>query len=131
MLHDKILRRLNSISWAKTLYEIAKYDPNDYSIRSDGVIVYNKSDWSEETDVGSPYDGELLSIDKYLQVEQRYVETAKQIAIASGCQYLTIQMCCRAFRSKTSSSVTKLLVPSRFFEDDKWLGFFVHLRLVL
>ena len=83
---EKIRKRLNSLYWTKKTHEIVKYSPDGYD--EDGI--YRRDEWTEYSDVGKTFAGKKLSLEEYLEIENRYVECALDIITQSQCKYLTI-----------------------------------------
>jgi hypothetical protein len=65
--------------------EIVKYKPQYYK---DGI--YTKNEWISVSDIGSSFDGEVLTKEEYLRVEAAYVDTVKELLEISGVKFLTI-----------------------------------------
>lgn len=52
-LEEKILKRLDSLYWARKTHEIVKYVPDGY----DESGVYRRDEWTDYSDVGKTFDG--------------------------------------------------------------------------
>lgn len=52
-LEEKILKRLDSLYWARRTNEIVKYVPDGY----DEYGVYRRDEWTDYSDVGKTFDG--------------------------------------------------------------------------
>ena len=52
-LEEKILKRLDSLYWARRTNEIVKYVPDGY----DESGVYRRDEWTDYSDVGKTFDG--------------------------------------------------------------------------
>ncbi|MBO6079512.1 MAG: hypothetical protein J6P54_00940 [Bacteroidales bacterium] len=89
MLSDKVFKRMNSTNlnspFRKFGCEIVKYKPQYYK---DGI--YTKNEWISVSDIGSSFDGEVLTKEEYLRVEAAYVDTVKELLGISGVKFLTI-----------------------------------------
>ena len=67
-------------------YSIVKYRPEFY----DEHGVYMKDEWTSVSDIGNIFDGEELTKDQYLEVENAYISTVKELVAAAGCKYLSV-----------------------------------------
>lgn len=85
-LEDKILKRLNSLYWARKSNEIVKYPPEWYNEQG----VYCRDEWTCFSDIGKAFNGKLFTAEEYLEVENRYIACVEDIATSSQCKYLTI-----------------------------------------
>lgn len=85
-LEEKILKRLDSLYWARRTNEIVKYVPDGY----DESGVYRRDEWTDYSDVGKTFDGKKLSLEEYLEIEKRHIDCAFDIITQSQCKYLTI-----------------------------------------
>ena len=83
---EKARKRINSSYWLRKTHLIVKYSPDGYD--EDGI--YRRHEWTEYSDVGKTYAGKKLSLEEYLEIENRYIECALDIITQSQCRYLTI-----------------------------------------
>jgi hypothetical protein len=67
-------------------WRITKYNP---SFR-DEHGAYLKDEWTSVSDVGKSFDGELLTFDKYREVEDAHVSTALSLVSEAGLAALTV-----------------------------------------
>ena len=69
---------------------------------------YTTNEWTAMCDVDRVRDGHLLTIDEYLEVEQKYVNSVIKVMELTGCKYLTISHLGDTIRS-TKYSIQKTL----------------------
>lgn len=62
------------------MYRIAKYNLSGYE---NGV--FTRDDWTDYSDIGQVFNGELLTEETYLMVENQYIKVA-QCLFANTCQ---------------------------------------------
>lgn len=67
-------------------YSISKYRPQFYNSQS----VYTRNEWTSISDIGKSFDDGVLTTNEYLETEQHYIDTAMELALQSGCTYLTV-----------------------------------------
>ena len=65
---------------------IVKYQPSLY----DGNGCYVGDEWTSISDIGNYFNGKELTLGKYLEVENHYVNTILDILNKTGTKYLTI-----------------------------------------
>lgn len=65
---------------------IVKYRPSLYD--DDGI--YTSDEWISISDIGNSFDGKELTLEEYINVENRYVNTILDILSRIGAKYLTI-----------------------------------------
>ena len=86
-LRDLILYRLNdSLSYLKSYHEIVKYEPRFY----DENGVYQKDEWTSFFDVGKEYEGKVVTMEDYLDVENRFIGITRAVLEAAGCSFVTL-----------------------------------------
>lgn len=85
-LRDLILRRSDSLRFLKASHEIVKYEPQYY----DENGAYQKDEWTCFSDVGKEYEGKVVTMEDYLDVENRFINITRAILEASGCKYITL-----------------------------------------
>lgn len=68
-------------------HEIVKYSPSGYN--KNGIYISN--DWCSISDIGKNFNGNILSVDDYLNVEDKYINTILSIMQKLDCTYLTIE----------------------------------------
>ncbi|WP_303031591.1 hypothetical protein [uncultured Duncaniella sp.] len=83
---DLIRNRQNDLNWQKTMHCIVKYQPSLY----DGNGCYVGDEWTSISDIGNYFNGKELTLGKYLEVENHYVNTILDILNKTGTKYLTI-----------------------------------------
>ncbi|MBQ6890162.1 MAG: hypothetical protein IJN53_04000 [Oscillospiraceae bacterium] len=66
-------------------YRISKYDPR---FRKNGV--YTQNVWTSFSDIGSSFDGEILTTEQYIEVENRYLACVESVLQASYIPELKI-----------------------------------------
>ena len=66
-------------------YRISKYDPRS---QIDGV--YAKDEWTSFSDIGCAFNGETLTVEQYIEVENRYISCVESILLASCVSELRI-----------------------------------------
>lgn len=67
------------------MYRIAKYDLNGYV---DGVFTLD--DWTDYSDIGNVFNGQKLTREIYVDVEDKYIKTAQEIFIQSHQKEISI-----------------------------------------
>ncbi|MEA2510692.1 MAG: hypothetical protein QOJ59_179 [Thermomicrobiales bacterium] len=67
-------------------WRVTKYDPR----RRDRRGRYRGDDWTAASDVGGAFDGQTLSLEDYLSVEDQYVATAMHFLRESGLDGLMV-----------------------------------------
>lgn len=103
--------------WLYTAHSVVKYKPENYNEKGH----YTKEEWGCMGDVGRIYDGHLVTLDEYLEVEQQYVDAAVKIMELVNCKYLTVTFLGDTVRSTKSSIRDMLSKKNRFLSYDKML----------
>ena len=85
-IEDLIEFRQNDLDWQKSMHCIVKYQPNLY----DDQGGYVGDEWTSISEIGNSFNGEKLTLEKYLEVENHYVNTILDILNKTGAKYLTI-----------------------------------------
>lgn len=67
-------------------YRITKYDPLNRNEK--GHYLYD--DWTEISDIGKTMEGELVTVEKYLDVEADYINAVTQILKENKIEYLRV-----------------------------------------
>ncbi|MBR5027862.1 MAG: hypothetical protein IKX51_01455, partial [Bacteroidales bacterium] len=83
---DLITNRFNSLRFCRLCHEIVKYHPEFY----DDNGRYLKEEWTSFDDVGRVYGGKVVTIDDYLEIENRFIEITHAILEESGCKFVTL-----------------------------------------
>ena len=83
---DLILRRFNSFRFKQAAHEIVKYEPQYY----DENGVYQKDEWTYYGDIGKEYEGRVVTMEDYLDVENRFIDITRTILETAGCTYITL-----------------------------------------
>ena len=81
-----ISRRLNNLEFLKESHEIVKYAPQYY----DENGVYQKDEWTCFSDVGKEFEGKIITMEDYLDVEDRFISVTRAILEAAGCTFVTL-----------------------------------------
>ncbi len=103
--------------WRFTAHSVVKYKPEYYNEKGH----YIRDEWGCMGDVGRIYDGHLVILDEYLEVEQKYVDAVIRIMDLTNCKYLTVSHLGDTIRS-TKYSIQKMLNhENRFYYYDKLL----------
>lgn len=103
--------------WRYTAHTIVKYKPEYYN--NEGHYIINE--WGGMGDVGQIYDGHIVTLDEYLDVEQKYVDAVTKIMDLSNCKFLTISYLGDTVRSTKHSIRRMLSKKNRFLEYDRLL----------
>lgn len=103
--------------WLYTAHLVVKYKPENYNEKGH----YTKDEWGSMGDVGRVYDGHLVTLDEYLEVEQQYVDAVVKIMELVSCKYLTVTFLGDTVRSTKSSIRDMLSKKNRFLSYDKVL----------
>ena len=85
-IRDLILRRFDSLAFQRASHEIVKYKPEYY----DENGVYQKEEWTNYSDIGEMYEGRIVTMADYLDVENRFIDITRAILEAAGCSYITL-----------------------------------------
>ena len=72
--------------WRYTAHTVVKYRPELYNEEGH----YTTNEWTAVCDVDRVRDGHLLTIDEYLEVDQKYVDAVIKIMELTNCKYLTV-----------------------------------------
>ena len=83
---ELITRRFDSLSFQKASHEIVKYEPQYY----DDNGVYQKDEWTCFFDIGKEYEGKVVTMEDYLDIENRFIAVTRAILEAAGCTFVTI-----------------------------------------
>ena len=62
-------------------HEIVKYSSENYGENG----VYTKDEWTSRSDIGTVYEGKTFTLEKYLDVEQRYINVVLSIMDVTNC----------------------------------------------
>ena len=84
-------------------YEITKYNP----IYRDEGRRYLKDDWTAISDIGKSYEGEILTIDGYKQVEDSYIKAIELIMAYLHIPFLLVDHVSRSFDVETFTELNK------------------------
>ncbi len=76
----------NNDSWRFSAIAVTKYNP-DFR---DKEGRYIKNDWTSYTDAGIIYEGELFTLEKYFETEQKYIAAAQMFFLYNNCQTILI-----------------------------------------
>ena len=68
------------------MYRIVKYNP---IYRENGI--YQKDEWTEYSDIGQTFDGELFTEQEYLKVEQNYIDCLIDLLNLNKTQILYVR----------------------------------------
>lgn len=103
--------------WIYTAHTIVKYKPEYYNEKGH----YTKDEWGGMGDVGRIYDGHLLTLEEYLETEQKYVDAVKKIMEMTNSRFLTVSHLGDTVET-TKWAIRKMLnKKNRFLEYDKLL----------
>ena len=83
---ELITRRFDSFRFKKASHEIVKYEPQYY----DENGAYQKDEWTCFFDIGKEYEGKVVTMEDYLDVENRFIAVTRAILEAAGCTYVTL-----------------------------------------
>jgi len=72
---DLILHRFNSFRFQKASHEIVKYKPKFYDEKG----VYQKDEWTSFDDVGKVYEGKIVTMEEYLDIENRFISITRTV----------------------------------------------------
>jgi len=72
--------------WRYTAHSIVKYKPELYNEEGH----YTTNEWVGMDDVGHICDGHLVTIDEYLETEQKYVDAVIKVMELTNYKYLTV-----------------------------------------
>ena len=61
-------------------YRVTKYNPNYRHVKGH----FLKEEWTSFDDIGRVFDGEMLTLEKYKNVESAYLQTAMAFLHESG-----------------------------------------------
>lgn len=67
-------------------YSISKYRPQFYD--AEGCYIHNE--WTSISDIGKSFADGILTADEYIEAENRYIDTAIDLAKLAGCSYLIV-----------------------------------------
>lgn len=67
-------------------YSISKYRPQFYD--AEGCCIHKE--WTSISDIGKSFDDGILTTEEYTEIENRYIDTAIDLAKLAGCSYLTV-----------------------------------------
>ena len=71
---------------AQLQYRVTKYDP----AKRDASGAFLGDDWTSIADIGKPFAGVVLSEDRYLMMEQAYVQAAASFMREAGISSLAV-----------------------------------------
>jgi len=83
---DLILHRFNSFRFQKASHEIVKYEPKYYDEKG----VYQKDEWTSFDDVGKVYEGKIVTMEEYLDIENRFISITRTVLETAGCTYISL-----------------------------------------
>jgi hypothetical protein len=83
---DIILNRFDSLRFARASHEIVKYRPEFYDEKGH----YQKDEWTSFSDVGKEYEGRIVTMEEYLEIENRFISITHVILEEAGCKYVTL-----------------------------------------
>ncbi|MEO7174621.1 MAG: hypothetical protein ABIV51_02280 [Saprospiraceae bacterium] len=72
--------------WRLSAFRVVKYNPK---FRNDQGH-YMKNEWSDFSDIGSEFDGQILTFEEYLMVENLYVQAVEYLFKANNCTKVQI-----------------------------------------
>lgn len=103
--------------WRYTAHSIVKYKPEFYNEKGH----YTKSEWTGRWGVGRVYDGHLVTLEEYLEVEQKYVDAVVKIMNLTECKYLTVSYMEDTVQTTKESILEMLDRKNPFLQYDKLL----------
>lgn len=103
--------------WRYTAHEVVKYKPENYNEKGH----YTKSEWTGRWCVGRVFDGHLVTLDEYLDVEQKYVVSVVKIMELTRCKYLTVSYMEDTVQTTKESIMEMLDIKNPFLQHDKLL----------
>ena len=83
---DIILNRFDSLRFARASHEIVKYRPEFYDEKG----RYQKDEWTSFSDVGKEYEGRIVTMEEYTEIENRFISITHAILEEAGCKYITL-----------------------------------------
>lgn len=83
---ELILRRFDSLAFQRASHEIVKYKPEYYDENGE----YPKDEWTNYSDIGKVYEGKIVTMADYLDVENRFIDITRAILEAAGCSFITL-----------------------------------------
>ena len=93
-------------------HEIVKYSSENYGENG----VYTKDEWTSRSDIGTVYEGKTFTLEKYLDVEQRYINVVLSIMDVTNCRYMIIQ-----YLEADKTYIAKRIKTSKFHKIDSLL----------
>ena len=103
--------------WRDTAHTVVKYRPELYNEKGH----YTTNEWIGMDDVGHICDGHLVTIEEYLETEQKYVDAVIKVMELTDCKYLTVSLLGDTIRTTRYSTQKILDQNSRFYCYDKML----------
>lgn len=84
-------------------YAITKYNPKFH----DGKKRYINEDWTAISDIGKSFEGEVLTVENYRQVEDSYINAIHLVMEFLGVPYLVINKVIRSCSSEKFLEIRK------------------------
>ena len=114
---DIILNRFNTLRFARASHEIVKYRPEFYDKKG----RYQKDEWTSFSDVGKEYEGRIVTMEEYLEIENRFISITHAILEEAGCKYITLGYVENSHRKKVRNGLEWPFgtIPDFFLESPK------------
>lgn len=77
----------NSDTWRLNAIRITKYDPKFRYSNS----IYSKKEWTSYGDIGKVFNGDLFTLEEYINTEEKYIQAAKSFFIFFDCTSFTVK----------------------------------------
>lgn len=103
--------------WRYTTHSVVKYNPECFK----GKSHFTKNQWICMKDVGQVIGGHLVTLDEYLDVEQKYVDSVIKIMELTDCKYLTVSYMEDTIQTTKESILEMLDRKNPFLQYDKLL----------
>jgi hypothetical protein len=71
-----------------TALRVTKYNP---ALRIDGRGAFTGEDWTSVTDVGGSFNGEVLTLDRYLEVEAQHLQVVARFLEEAGINHTVVR----------------------------------------
>ena len=109
------MEREREQDWRFTAHAIVKYKPEYYNEEGH----YTREEWGAMGDVGKVYNGNLFTLEEYLDTEQRYVDAVLELMRTTNSQYLTVFFMGDTPRSRKWALKKMIDKKNRFLVCDK------------
>lgn len=93
-------------------FRFSKYDPKYRT----GDLVYTKDEWTSYHDIGKSFGGKIFTLEDYVQVEEKYVQTLNELFAICKSQRVQVNNLEKYFEPIELNDVFKSLSEGEYYK---------------